>query len=58
MPRFSGYRKKKEDASVIAISAMKKEELANKNTELKKQADALKSDFIKKSKVLVEYKSQ
>ena len=56
--RFSGYRKKKEDASVIAISAMKKEELANKNTELKKQADALKSDFIKKSKVLVEYKSQ
>ena len=56
--RFSGYRKKKEDASVIAISAMKKEELANKNTELKKQADALKSDFIMKSKVLVEYKSQ
>jgi hypothetical protein len=37
---------------------MKKEELANKNTELKKQADALKRDFIKKSKVLVEYKSQ
>lgn len=56
--RFSGYKKKKEDASVIAISAMKKEELANKNTELKKQADALKRDFIKKSKVLVEYKSQ
>ena len=56
--RYSGYRKKKEDATVIAISAMKKEELANKNTELKKQADALKGDFIKKSKVLVEYKSQ
>ncbi len=56
--RFSGYKKKKEDASVIAISAMKKEELANKNTELKKQADALKRDFIKKSTVLVEYKSQ
>lgn len=56
--RFSGYGKKKEDASVIAISTMKKEEFANKNSELKKQAESLRREFIKKCKVLVEYKAK
>ena len=56
--RFSGYKKKKEDAAVIAISTMKKEELINKNTELKKQSESLNREFIKKSKVLVEYKAE
>ena len=37
---------------------MKKEELINKNSDLKKQAEDLRRDFIKKSKVLVEYKAQ
>ena len=56
--RFSGYKKKKEDAAVIAISTMKKEELINKNSELKKQSESLNREFIKKSKVLVEYKAE
>ena len=56
--RFSGYKKKKEDASLIANSTLKKEEQINKNTELKKQSESLKREFIQKSKVLVEYKAE